>query len=408
MGAGLSGLACALHLLGAGRRVTVVERDAVPGGRASRMRLGAYRLDTGPTVLTMPNWPTKPSRPSATVSTSASNWWPCTPPTGRASRTGPPSTCTPTVRRWRRRCGASPDRWRRRATAGCGPGWNSCTGRRCGASSTPTSTRPSSSCIRTWPVWRHSAASAAGRRGRPLPLRSPSAPCLLLPGPVRRSRPARALAAYAVIAYMDTVAGVWFPKGGMYALPRAMAEAAADAGADLRWSADVSTLERSAGRVTAVRLTSGERIACDAVVLSCELSAAHRLLGRAPRRPVRLRHSPSAVVLHAGTDRTWPGLAHHTLSFGTAWERTFDEIIRAGKLMSDPSLLISRPTAHDATLAPPAGTSTTSWPPARTPPSGPPPPPGGTWARATATAWSPSWSGGAWRVSRTASRRRCW
>ncbi|MYR57254.1 phytoene desaturase, partial [Streptomyces sp. SID625] len=31
--------------------------------------------------------------------------------------------------------------------------------------------------------------------------------------------PARALAAYAVIAYMDTVAGVWFPRGGMHALP---------------------------------------------------------------------------------------------------------------------------------------------------------------------------------------------
>src|SRR5690606_33361640 len=41
--------------------------------------------------------------------------------------------------------------------------------------------------------------------------------------------PARALAAYAVIAYMDTVAGVYFPRGGMHALPRAMADAAAEA-----------------------------------------------------------------------------------------------------------------------------------------------------------------------------------
>ncbi|MYR56491.1 FAD-dependent oxidoreductase, partial [Streptomyces sp. SID625] len=55
VGAGLSGLACALHLLGAGRRVTVVERDALPGGRAGRVRLGGYELDTGPTVLTMPH-----------------------------------------------------------------------------------------------------------------------------------------------------------------------------------------------------------------------------------------------------------------------------------------------------------------------------------------------------------------
>lgn len=59
------------------------------------------------------------------------------------------------------------------------------------------------------------------------------------------------------------------------------------------------------------------------------------------------------MILHAGTDRTWPHLAHHTLSFGAAWERTFEELTRTGELMSDPSLLITRPTTHDPALAPP-------------------------------------------------------
>ncbi len=75
--------------------------------------------------------------------------------------------------------------------------------------------------------------------------------------------------------------------------------------------------------------------------------------GARPRRPVRLRHSPSAVVLHAGTDRTWPHLAHDTISFGSAWKRTFRELTRTGELMSDPSLLITRPTTNDPALAPP-------------------------------------------------------
>ncbi|EFL21296.1 LOW QUALITY PROTEIN: phytoene dehydrogenase (Phytoene desaturase), partial [Streptomyces himastatinicus ATCC 53653] len=55
VGAGLSGLAATLHLLGAGRRVTVVERATRPGGRAGRLDRGGYRFDTGPTVLTMPD-----------------------------------------------------------------------------------------------------------------------------------------------------------------------------------------------------------------------------------------------------------------------------------------------------------------------------------------------------------------
>ena len=54
VGAGLGGLSAALRLAGAGREVTVLERAAVPGGRAGRLELGGYAFDTGPTVLTMP------------------------------------------------------------------------------------------------------------------------------------------------------------------------------------------------------------------------------------------------------------------------------------------------------------------------------------------------------------------
>lgn len=35
VGAGLAGLSATLHLLGAGRTVTLVERDPLPGGRAA-------------------------------------------------------------------------------------------------------------------------------------------------------------------------------------------------------------------------------------------------------------------------------------------------------------------------------------------------------------------------------------
>ena len=55
VGAGLAGLSAALHLAGRGREVTVVERESWPGGRAGRLDIDGYQLDTGPTVLTMPD-----------------------------------------------------------------------------------------------------------------------------------------------------------------------------------------------------------------------------------------------------------------------------------------------------------------------------------------------------------------
>jgi phytoene desaturase len=102
-----------------------------------------------------------------------------------------------------------------------------------------------------------------------------------------------------------------------------------------------------------VRTADGERISCDAVVLATELQTAYRLLGRTPRRPLPLRPAPSAVVLHVGVRRQQPDQAHHTILFGGAWRETFREIIDDGQPMSDPSLLVTRPTASDPGLAPP-------------------------------------------------------
>jgi phytoene desaturase len=48
--------------------------------------------------------------------------------------------------------------------------------------------------------------------------------------------PQQALAIYAVIAYMDSVNGVFFPKGGMHAVPRALAAAAQKHGVEFMYN----------------------------------------------------------------------------------------------------------------------------------------------------------------------------
>jgi len=105
--------------------------------------------------------------------------------------------------------------------------------------------------------------------------------------------PKKALAVYAVIAYMDTVSGVYFPRGGMRALPDALAAAATDAGVRFVYGATVTGLERTGSRVAAVRTDTDQRIACDAVVLTSELPQTYTLLGREPRRVL-----PSPCVRH--------------------------------------------------------------------------------------------------------------
>ncbi|MGY5121733.1 phytoene desaturase family protein [Streptomyces sp. 900105755] len=353
VGAGLAGLSAALHLLGAGRRVTVVERDELPGGRAGRLDLAGYRIDTGPTVLTMPELA---DEAFAAVGDSLYERVELIPlhPAYRARfadgssldvHTGA-DAMTAEVERF---AGAAEAAGYRRLRDWLQRLYRAQMRRFIDANfDSPLG-------LLNGDLARLAALGGFGRLdariGRFLSderLRRVFSFQALYAG----VPPERALAAYAVIAYMDTVAGVYFPRGGMHALPRAMADAAAAAGADLRFGQRVTRLERSGERVTAVVTDTG-RIPCDAVVLTPDLPVTYRLLGRRPRRPLGLRHSPSAVVLHAGTDRTWPHLAHHTISFGAAWRTTFDELTRAGRLMSDPSLLVTRPTTTDPGLAPP-------------------------------------------------------
>ncbi|MFH0245573.1 phytoene desaturase family protein [Streptomyces sp. HK10] len=354
VGAGLAGLSAALHLLGAGRSVTVVEREDGPGGRAGREEWAGYRVDTGPTVLTMPDLV---DEAMASVGEKLAHHVELIGlhPAYRARFADGSSLDVHT----------DPHAMEAEIARVAGPG-EAAGYRR----------------LRDWLERLHRVQmrsfvdanfdSPLGLLGADLARLAALGGFGTWHGRVARFLqderlrrvfsfqalyagvpPTRALAAYAVIAYMDTVAGVWFPRGGMHAVPRAMAGAAARAGARFVYGAEVTHLERSpGGRAAAVRTAGGERIACDAVVLTCDLPVAHRLLGGAPRRPVPLRYAPSAVVLHAGGDRTWPELAHHTLSFGSAWESTFRQLTRTGELMSDPSLLITRPTATDPALAP--------------------------------------------------------
>ncbi|WP_435971676.1 phytoene desaturase [Streptomyces sp. Qhu_M48] len=353
VGAGLAGLSAALHLLGAGRRVTVVERDARAGGRAGRIERGGYLMDTGPTVLTMPDllaetFAAVGARMRDHVELVALH------PAYRArfadgSHLDVHTDADVMAAEVERFAGAREAAGYRRLRRWLTKLYDVQMGRFIDANFDSP-----------WQLLHPDLARLALMGGFG-PLDRAIGRFL---GDERLRRvfsfqslyagvaPSRALAAYAVIAYMDTVAGVYFPRGGMHAVPAAMARVAGDAGAELRFGETVHALERRGERVTAVVTASG-RIACDAVVLTPDLPVAYQLLGRRPRRPARLRHSPSAVVLHAGTDRTWPQLGHHTISFGDAWDGTFRELTRAGRLMSDPSLLITRPTATDPSLAPP-------------------------------------------------------
>lgn len=354
VGAGLSGLSAALHLAGRGRSVTVIERAGYPGGRMGRADVSGYRIDTGPTVLTMPDIIDDAFAAVGESLTQRLDLEPLHPAYHAMFADGSalqvhsdPSAMYSEIESFAGRREA--DAYLR---------------------------------LRSWLTKLYAAeidTFIGANFDTPLSLVTPQLARLVAMGGFRRWEtklsqilsderllrtftfqalyagvpPHRALAVYAVIAYMDTIAGVYFPRGGMRAVPDAMAAAASAAGVEFAYGATASALEWSGSRVTAVRTSDGRRHLADAVVLTTELPDTYRLLGKTPRRLLRLRPAPSAVVAHIGCRSVQRDIAHHTISFGAAWRQTFRDIIDDGRVMSDPSLLVTRPTASDSSLAPP-------------------------------------------------------
>jgi phytoene desaturase len=54
IGAGLAGVSATVHLLGSGRKVTLLQPQRRPGGRVGHRTADGYSVDTGASVLTMP------------------------------------------------------------------------------------------------------------------------------------------------------------------------------------------------------------------------------------------------------------------------------------------------------------------------------------------------------------------
>ena len=364
VGAGLSGLAAACHLAGAGHDVTILEREAEPGGRAGTWRDQGFHFDTGPVVMTMPELLYAPLRALGADPADHIEMTRLDP----AYRARYDDGSQLLVR-------AGHAALRAEIAAACGPG------EALGFDRFVAWLRELYQ-VELDPFIDRNYDSVLGLLG------SPGAAARLLRlgglrrlGPSVRSffrderlvrlfsfqalyagvSPQHARALFAVITYMDSIEGVYACRGGMRAVPQALAGALRAAGVDVQCAVTVSSiLRRGDGAVVGV-VADGERIAADAVVCTLDLPVAYQSLLPDVPMPRALRtgsYSPSAVVWHVGVRGVPdPSVAHHNIHFGRQWDEAFVALIERGELMPDPSRLVSIPSLSDPSLAPPGCTS---------------------------------------------------
>jgi phytoene desaturase len=366
VGAGLGGLSAACHLTAQpGTEVTVLERALVPGGRAGLVELGGYRMDPGPVVLTMPDLLEDAFRAAGTTTANHVRIRPLDPMYRGVFDEG-------SQLRIRHGRDAMTEEIRTFAGAKEADGFRRFAQRLTELYEVET------------PNFIDRNFDSVLDLARPL---SPGLKLLRLGGFRKLHNlvadyitdprlqkmfsfqamyaglsPYEALGVYAVITYMDSIAGVYCADGGMHAVSRGLAEAATKAGVQIRYGETVERVLQangSNGAVRGVRLASGEVIPADSVVVNADVPVAYTSLlpHLEPPRVLRKGHySPSCALWLAGVKGALPtGAEHHNIHFGSQWKASFDALLKTGERQPDPSILVTIPTVSDPTLAPAGG-----------------------------------------------------
>ena len=174
------------------------------------------------------------------------------------------------------------------------------------------------------------------------------------------SSPYQAPAVLCAIAHMQIRDGIWYPKGGIRAMPTALTRLAEKLGVRFETNAEVRRIVVEDGQVRGVETASGTRIDLDAVVSNMDVVRTHKeLLGgqAAGRFANGHRYEPacSGVVLYLGLDRAYDHILHHSFVFSRDAEEEFDWIYKRGEPAPDPTCYLAAPGRSDPSVAPDGG-----------------------------------------------------
>ena len=159
-----------------------------------------------------------------------------------------------------------------------------------------------------------------------------------------------------LIAHVEQ-SGVWSVRGGMHALPLALADLARQRGASLHYGCVVERILVQGGRASGVRLTDGRELPADAVVFNGDANAlASGLLGDAASRaapampPQKRSLSALTWAVHGRTEGF--ALERHNVFFCDDYRREFDDVLRRRQLPQQGTVYVCAQDRGDGTAAP--------------------------------------------------------
>jgi phytoene desaturase len=164
----------------------------------------------------------------------------------------------------------------------------------------------------------------------------------------------------AFLAYSEHE-GIFYPRGGMIAIPQGIARALEESGGEIRFNSTVKRLLLEGKRAVGVELADGTQIRSRAVlsnvnakVLYLEMVGREDIPGWARRAVESYEVSIPCPMIMLGLDEAPELQAHHTICYGTMREMNaaYFDYFKKGKLPDGGMMIICWPTHADPSLAP--------------------------------------------------------
>lgn len=163
-------------------------------------------------------------------------------------------------------------------------------------------------------------------------------------------------ATFNVIAYIEFAEGGWYIRGGMYRLAEALLKLACELGVEVHTDTPVLRVVLRNGQARGVVLDDGRTIAADNVVINADPRYAYRYLlpgyEREARHIERLEASYSGYILLLGIDTVYEHLTHHNIFFSADYPGEF-AALQHGVPAVDPTVYICPSSVSDPEHAPP-------------------------------------------------------
>lgn len=167
--------------------------------------------------------------------------------------------------------------------------------------------------------------------------------------------PYDAPATYSLLQYTELAEGVWYPMGGMYAGIQALTKVAEKLGVKFIYNSPVKKINVGKTQVESVLTADGKTYNADIFVGNADLPYIYKELlpdaAEAKKLDEKL-YTCSTIMFYWGVDKQYKQIAHHNVFLGGDYKASFDQIFEKHTLPEIPSFYVHAPVRTDAAAAP--------------------------------------------------------